>query len=998
MDRDIEDTLSLLEDFQRLTTKGITPELWEEARTLLQRAKEIVLHTQTLKESEEHYKTVLENVSTAVVATDLEGNITSWNKGAEDIYAWKKEEILGKNIKVLFSKEDRYLLAQHQKRLLSGEKWRGEGQAIRKDGKTILHGFSLAPVRDSQGQPKGFVGLMADITEREKRQKEKRLVGNINRAIASSIDIKDLSEIINQELKKIIDFDTVKIVPSEEKGYIPSETEKRETLPVSSLLERVITTARPVVEEFGKTSTSPDGILSRLGFPLEYKGKTIGVLALESRKAGNFSPEQFDILWQIVPQLSLAIVNIGAYRDLSVQLVELQQLHRAALELIKELDLNTLREKIAASVTKLLKGSSSQVCIFDPEDPSRYEVSTHGIRASASGGGVGARCNVPLLPPAFSKSPYVIPEIEAESKLEGFKGILKEAGYKSLLSIPIPGKGRGVMGAITLFFPEPYHPKDFEMRMLEMYAAQASVALENARLFELVRRAKTQWEETFDSISELVTIHDTSFRILRANKAAAERFNTTPNKLVGQNCYHIFHGLNHPWPTCPMARTLQTRAPTMVEIDDPHLGGTFLMTTSPILGDNGEVIAVVHIAKDITEEKKLQDRLLQSEKLKALGEVASGVAHDFNNVLAIILGNVQLLQKSYENMEELNEGLQVVRRATLDGAETVQRLQEFTKLKTDVSQLLPLDIKKLVKEVIDFSRHRWKDMAQAKGITYKVDIKGLSSVPPILGNPAELREALLNIVNNALDAMPKGGTLTLRTWIPESPPKAESGGQKDCVLLSISDTGIGMSKEVQKKIFDPFFTTKGVAGSGLGMSVAYGIITRHGGEISVDSQLDKGSTITIKLPATRLLSEVCSKRSESSERASTSGGQASLKVGARHVVPLQVLVVDDEKEICRFLSKALTQEGHKVHIITSGAKAIKLLYKKSFDLLLCDLAMPDFSGWDVLEAVKILEKRPKVGIISGLGTLDSIKKEDLGADFIIGKPIDLEELTRLISQ
>src|SRR5256714_8049899 len=213
-----------------------------------------------------------------------------------------------------------------------------------------------------------------------------------------------------------------------------------------------------------------------------------------------------------------------------------------------------------------------------------------------------------------------------------------------------------------------------------------------------------------------------------------------------------------------------------------------------------------------------QDQLVRTEKLRALGEMASGVAHDFNNLLASVLGRAQLLLRRVQE-PQLRQWLQVIERAALDGAQTVRRLQGFTRIRRD-QPLVPLDINQVVRDVLDITQSRWKEEPTSRGIA--LDVRTLlSDVPAVVGDAAELREAMTNLILNAVDAMPAGGTLTLTTALVD-----------DRVEVVVADTGVGMPAEVREKVFDPFFTTKGPQGTGLGLSMTYGIVSRHGGSIA----------------------------------------------------------------------------------------------------------------------------------------------------------------------
>jgi signal transduction histidine kinase len=376
------------------------------------------------------------------------------------------------------------------------------------------------------------------------------------------------------------------------------------------------------------------------------------------------------------------------------------------------------------------------------------------------------------------------------------------------------------------------------------------------------------------------------------------------------------------------------------------------------------------------EKEKLEKQLAQSEKLRALGEMASGVAHDFNNILGVILGHIELLMLHPKDSEEVLKRLAIMKKAALDGAETVRRIQEFARLQPDQESLCPVDINEIVKEALDFTKIRWEDEAQAKGIIYQIETENLGEVLPIRGNPSELKEVVVNIIINALDAMPRGGTLSFTT-----------STQGDSVVISISDSGIGMSPEVKNRVFDPFFTTKGVEGTGLGMSISYGIITRHGGTITIDSKVGKGTTFIIKLPVN--LEGV------------------TKKVDAKPILATKtkanVLVIDDNKDVLNIMAEILVLEGHRVVIAENGSKGLKSFREGNFDLVFCDLGMPEMSGWKVARAVRELDRqrgqKTYFALITGWGTqLDPKEIEESGVDLVVAKPIKMDKLLDLVSE
>ncbi|MCP4253925.1 MAG: PAS domain-containing protein [Candidatus Scalindua sp.] len=401
----------------------------------------------------------------------------------------------------------------------------------------------------------------------------------------------------------------------------------------------------------------------------------------------------------------------------------------------------------------------------------------------------------------------------------------------------------------------------------------------------------------------------------------------------------------------------------------------FQATLVPVRDIEGQIDFIIVVSVDINERKKMEEVLLQSEKLKSIGTLTAGISHEFNNILAIISGNVQMLQEKYNDQGGLTKSLHVISKAVNDGAEISRNMLEFAKIKEDAKEFVPTDIRDLIMQSIEFTMPRWKSMAQANSINYQIDKEGMKDVPSIMCNPTKIREVFINIINNALDAMPDGGSLSFSTRASD-----------ETVFVNITDTGVGIPEDVKKRIFDPFFSTRAPSGTGLGMSIVYGIVTRHSGKIAVESELGKGSTFTLQFTSTvKTASPVAIPKPE----------QKTIKTTERN---LSILVVDDEEAICTVLSEFLAKSGNKVEAVDNGADAIKLINSEHFDLVLCDLAMPDVSGYDVIKAINGLGKRPRIGIITGWGEkLKPIEGESVKVDFILNKPFDLSELPKHIN-
>ena len=360
-------------------------------------------------------------------------------------------------------------------------------------------------------------------------------------------------------------------------------------------------------------------------------------------------------------------------------------------------------------------------------------------------------------------------------------------------------------------------------------------------------------------------------------------------------------------------------------------------------------------------------RIVQTERLMALGEMAGGIAHDFNNLLMIILGRTQLLLSQVDD-PEIQKQLGVIEKAGADGAQTVRRIQEFTRVRR-TRPFQSVDLSEVVDAVVKVTRCRWRDVAQAKGVTYDIRVD-TTPLPPITGDPVELREALTNLVLNALDAMPAGGLLMVAT--------AREG---DRVRCTVQDTGVGMDEQVRRRVFEPFFTTKGQKGSGLGLSVTYGVVARHGGEIHCESRPGQGSTFTIRLP----IGEIRPESPVSPPVAEPPRG-------------LTILVIDDEPEVRQVLADLLTRRGHTIVAEPDGPAGLARLGERSFDLVITDLGMPGLSGWDVAGLVKRHGRIPVALITGWSDQLDLDEARARHVDYIIPKPFRLEQILKVLAQ
>jgi PAS domain S-box-containing protein len=472
-------------------------------------------------------------------------------------------------------------------------------------------------------------------------------------------------------------------------------------------------------------------------------------------------------------------------------------------------------------------------------------------------------------------------------------------------------------------------------------------------------------------------------KITHMNRNAAEIYGYSKDELVGQSPSILVpkqHREKHK--QLLKNHSVQGKEIKMIHEEEGIRkdGTTFPLEVSFAL-TNPEEDTVIAVMRDITNRKEMENKLLQSEKLKSLGELAGGVAHDFNNVLAAILGRVQLLKMQFnppdgipeqrKSMINLIKSLGVIEKASFDGAETVRRIQEFARKRADDKDFTQIEINELLENSLEFTRMRWKDQTESKGISVDIQ-REFSQLAPTLGSASELREVFTNIINNALDAMPEGGALKIATC-----------KEDDLIVINIADTGVGIPEAIMDRIFDPFYTTKGVRSTGLGMSISYGIINRHKGTIGVESREGQGTTFTIKLPVIE-------------EFSTTKEQKQAILLKQRKA---RILIVEDEEEVRKLLAEILAIGEHEVEVAANGTQGLELFEKGSFDLVFTDLGMPDLSGWEVAKKIKAINGKVPIVLVTGWNVeIEDDEKRNNHVDRVIQKPFQLDQVLSAVQE
>ena len=388
---------------------------------------------------------------------------------------------------------------------------------------------------------------------------------------------------------------------------------------------------------------------------------------------------------------------------------------------------------------------------------------------------------------------------------------------------------------------------------------------------------------------------------------------------------------------------------------------------------------VKELSHYIAEQERMREQFSQMEKLSALGELASGVAHDFNNTLAGILGRAQLLQRT-DDLEKVKHGLDIIIKTAEDGAKTVKRIQDFARQRRDHNfELVSID--QISMDASEITRPRWKNCAEASNIHITLELQ-IGSNAMVMGDDSELREVLVNMVFNAIDAMPEGGTLTLSTHT-----------EGDSVIVKVIDTGVGMYPEVRSRIFDPFFTTKGKAGLGLGLAVSFGIIRRHSGNIEVESQYGSGTEFRITLPLAKFVEKSVSQ----SECVAMVLPEEVFPTIDEPQLPMRLLVVDDEIFVRDLLRDILEGEGCDVSIAESGSEALALFRETNFDGVFTDVGMPGMSGWELAREIRQINKKIPIAVITGWGeAVGSHEQKEAGVDWVVAKPFTADRIAELV--
>ena len=605
-----------------------------------------------------------------------------------------------------------------------------------------------------------------------------------------------------------------------------------------------------------------------------------------------------------------------------------------------------MTERLVAAITELLAPDRLTILALDV-DTNRLQIAYHR-------GGERPHIEDPLLQLPMRRGPMVFSHHVLEQAARHGVTVMQDAA--AWMGAPILAVGRSIgVVAVASERPDAFGPD--ELALLSAVVSQAAIALENARLLHLLSSGKRQWELTVDAITQAICIVDERGIVRRANRVFADLVQLPVTALPGRSWMSL---LPPAWATA-VSQALAEPGPHEIR------SGTRDYSVSAIRMEGAEDEAAVLSFEDHTEKRHLQDQLIQSEKMSAIGQLIAGIAHDLNNPLASVVGFSDFLAESGDVPPALAEPLRVIRQEAERAATIVKNLLSFARRQE--GERVPQQLQPLLESVLALLRNEM--MALKVETTLFVE----AHIPDIEMNPNQIKQVFVNLLNNAAQAIASTGraghiTVTAKRWL-------------DGVAVSVADDGPGITDELLPRVFEPFFPTKTEGeGTGLGLSICQGIVKEHGGRITLESSVGVGATFTVEL-----LSGSRPQRPSQPVKAPATSGT------------LRVLVVDDEPHILHYMRATLESWGHTVEVASDGTEAVERALVIPFDVIICDLRMPRLGGREMYN--DLARQFPDIARKVIFATGDTVRGdtlqflEQLGRPFL-HKPFTLAELRTVL--
>lgn len=590
----------------------------------------------------------------------------------------------------------------------------------------------------------------------------------------------------------------------------------------------------------------------------------------------------------------------------------------------------------------------------------------------------------------------MVPDALSDSRFAENPFVTGGPHVRSCAGAPLRTADGYALGTLCVFDRVPRAFSPAQQEALRILSRQVMAQLELRRTLRSVAASEQLYRSLFTTVAEGVVLQDASGRITAWNPAAERILGLTAEDIMGRSSLDPrwrtiredkapFPGDEHP--AMVALRTGAAQTSVMMGVHRPDGSLVWIsINAEPVFQEGAsEPTSVVCSFADVTARKKAeadlhasQSILIQQERLRAFGQLASGVAHDMNNAICPVSIYAKVLLKTERELSpRAREYLEIIENAARAAGNTVARLRRFYRQETGPDAIGPVEVATLIREASAITRARWADMAQERGVVVDLRMDLPAELPAIDGVASEIIEALINLILNAVDAMPEGGTLRLRAHAFHRTPGDAAG-----VCIEIADTGVGMEEETRRRCLEPFFTTKGNGGAGIGLAIVSGILQRHDAEIAIESEPGAGTTMRLLFPPPRL------RPKPTPEKA------------VPHVLPeMKILVADDDARVLRALRVALESEGHRPVCAAGGEVALRVFQAAldagdPFDAVLTDLGMPHVDGRKVAAAVKAASPGTSVILLTGWGQDVLVEGAfPSGVDRLLAKPVAPEELS-----
>jgi len=942
--------------------------------------------------SEARYRELFENIIDIVYVHDLEGRILAVNEAAVRASGYPRDELLRMNIAELMAPDDLAPNAELIRRMVAGERVSElfVAEFTQKDGsRAMLECNGRLVFKD--GVPVAIQGVARDITLRRKLEVRQAAFVEIVKELSSEDDFDRLFSQIGKRVCALLGTDSAGLIHVERdeqvlRGSYVLEAPERAWRPrklSESHIEPVVRTRQPRISS--NMADDPhwrdSSVVTRFGYrailevPVILRDNVIGVLGVLNKSPRSFSEDDVALLVSVADHTAIALDRTNLLRELKTRLRETETLLTVSQAISLTLDPTETMRRVARETARALGADMVSAYLADPDETSLRPVAGYHVPKQLFD--IFRKFPIPLKGHPFleeawkDQHPVWSDDAQADPRID--REMFERIPHGSVLFVPMIVKEVPIGGVFVIWWEDKHHFIPEEIRLVEGIGRQAALAMENARLYEQHKGVVEQlrlFHQAIRAIGEAVVILDLEGRIIFVNEAFKRMYRWSEAEALGATPAAEASRFNQPEIT-KQIHTETLRGGWQGELRSRRKTGEefpIFLTTAPVLDETGQPVAMVGVSRDLSQLKLLQAQLLQAEKLAATGQLAAGVAHEINNPLSVILGFASLaIQKSPP--PAFAEDLNTIRTEALRAAKIIRDLLTFAR--PTPHERHPVDLNEILRETLALqSYHLATDQIE---VLWQLT----EPLPPTLADRGQLQQVIMNLVLNAHQAMKSAhgrGALSIAT-----------GYDGGFVWAALTDTGPGIATDLLPRIFDPFLTTKPVGqGSGLGLSVSYGIVQAHGGELLADSPPGHGATFTLRLPVVDCATESVAPPHRPPSKASRA---------------LAVLVVDDEPAVARLLALMVEQLGHHAEVVHSGREALARLEQSTYDLITLDLRMPQMSGQEVWRRLQNFPRRPRVLFVTGDFASDEARTFlAISGQPYLEKPFQLGDLSRKLNE